>query len=202
MNHKNSISKHSRDDYRRAVVKIPNLCGAPQFEVNERGKQQIDEIVDFVLKYFKSINPDDLIESFELCAAGQLDVQANTYGRHVTVGVVGQVLAAMNRKKQLTVKIEKPISDEPVVERPPASWHFDRMLNEAIETGDITPFHAWSIIVPFMVKKQMIQEHEIPKVKKYNGHVQSLADALGTSPERGIVRKWLIANNYIKNNNQ
>ena len=198
----NSIS-NDRNDFRKCVVKMPDYCAAPTFPVNDKGLEQIDAIVDFIRRRFPQLTPEQCLKAFDLCAARELThgsetVICDTYGRPLTIGIVGRVLAAFQSRLKMSVNTETTQQFEPV-EKPSAEWHFERMLDEVKNTGQLSTFHPFKIIVKHMAESGMISFK--PTVDKYKSNaVRSLAETMNQSTERAAVLKWLIEQNIVNNN--
>lgn len=195
------------DSIRKSVQSIPEHIAAPPFPRTIEGRDAIVKIADFVAKWFPDVTPEQIDTAFEMVAAGVLtdgdnQIIVDTYGRPVTTGIVGRVLRAHQNQIKRMVTVNRPTNDEPTVDRPPAAWHFEKMMTEVRATGKLPAFHAFGIITKYMIEQKMIRSVPAERRKVYSNRVQSLADAMKQTSERSAVEKWLRENGHIKKENE
>ncbi len=195
-----------RVDLLKAIDKLPYYIGAEPFGNDEA---PIELLCNFIVRRYPNIRAASLLDAFELAAAGQLftdsqPVDVRTYGKHIHMELAGRVLSAYAEKlrgERTRPKAGAADGSNGSEEyfRPTPLWHYQHLLTEIQETGELPAVHLWETIVAHMASIGLIPPYggdNKPK-RRDKLKVDSIGDVLRQSPHRIIVERYFLAQGLI-----
>ena len=176
------------------ITDLPLLIGCKEFPNSPQGMQLIKLIQDFINEEYKYTGAQ-VTEAFRLAVKRSLfldgkRIDPSTFGQHLSVNIVGQVLTAYKEQKQ-GMKA-RPVGYNPnqidgpqkKLITPAESWEL--VLKWAKEEGK-PPFAA-----PYIGAYNYLVDHNQIKAVKKSSRTGFSANMV--SPERQAVEQYLIRN--------
>ena len=153
------------------ITDLPKLVGCQDFPNSPQGMQLIKLIQDFINDEYKYTG-QQVTEAFKMAVKRELyldnkRVDPSTFGQHLSVNIVGQVLTAYKESKQS--KGARP-----------SGYNFNQI--EAPKKKLITPSESWELVLNWTRKEQ-----KIPFVAPYAGAYQYLVENNQIKPVKKIV---------------
>lgn len=157
-------------------------------------------IQDFINEEYK-FNAQQVIDAFKMAAKRELyldgkRIDPSTFGQHLSMNVVGQILTAYKESKQadrtrpagynpkqLPEYQKKPIT-------PAEAWEL--ILTWTKEDGYLPPFAPYIIAYRYLVESGAIKP--VPKVVKSVSTRKAKVSDYVSTPEQQAVEKYLTAN--------
>ena len=176
------------------ITDLPLLVGCKEFPNSPQGMGLIKLIQDFINEEYK-FTGQQVTDAFKMAIKRELfldgrRIDPSTFGQHLSVNIVGQVLTAYKEHKQGS-------------KARPVGYNYNQ-LQEA-KKNLISPDESWELVlswtkrdnkIPFAAPfigayKYLVQNGQIKPVKKVSGMSFS---ANMDSPERQAVENYLFRN--------
>lgn len=170
------------------------LVGCKEFPNDQQGMTLIKLINDFINEEYK-FNGQQVTEAFKMAVKRELwldgkRVDPSTFGQHLSVNIVGQVLTAYKESKRDS-------------NARPAGYNYKQLPEH--KTKNITPEEAWDLMLKFIkqdgglpfcapyigVYNYLVKNGLMKPVRKTSGNSFS---ANMDSPERHAVEQYLLRN--------
>jgi len=186
----------------KTVDELPSYIGATPFGENHN---EVVVIANFIMRRFRTITPEKLVDAFELAACGELfdghqRVKVTSYGKPLNIDVMGTVLMAYKQRQEKERARPKPApvnrqieSGEKFVATP--EYHYLNMLSQIDESGELPKVHLWKTIHGYMVEKGMLKP--MAKNVVVNRSIKSLGDGFALDTHRMAIQGYLIENKVI-----
>ena len=118
------------------ITDLPKLVGCRDFPTDQQGMQLIKLISDFINEEYR-LNGHQVTEAFKMAVKRELfldgkRVDPSTFGQHLSVNVVGQVLTAYKESKRDG-------------NARPQGYNYNQL--PAPEKKTISPFDAWELVL-------------------------------------------------------
>ena len=157
------------------IVLLPSYIGAPRFESIDNQferERSVISIANFIMKRFPKITAEQLVDAFEMAAAGELTEEGKminpaTFGKLINIEVIGRVLRAYaewHRMKRIApAKADFTKKALPEASRgPEAQYH--ELRNYVIENRKLPELRFWKVIHNYLVEKGL--SNPIQEVKE------------------------------------
>ena len=176
------------------ISELPKLIGCQDFPSSQQGMQLIKLISDFINEEYQ-YSGQQVTEAFKMAVKRELyldnkRIDPSTFGQHLSINVVGQVLTAYKEAKQQT-------------KAQPTKGNWDQLGEYKKQL--LTPRESWEVTLSLT-----LQDGEPPLACPYLGAYQHLVEkgmlkpvkktskqmfsSEMCSPERQAVEKYLISN--------
>jgi len=184
------------------ITDLPKLVGCHDFPNSPQGMQLIKLISDFINEEYR-YSGAQVTEAFKMAVKRELyldgrRVDPSTFGQHLSVNVVGQVLTAYKEAKrdsnarpsgynarQLPAHETKPIT--------PAEAH-DLILKWCKEDGELPEIAPYGTAYKYLFENGLVSEATDDKVDNRRALLLGKNYTISVNSKRQIAEKW-----YTKN---
>lgn len=198
------ITLEERIALKKAIDQLHLIVGAAPFGADEK---PIDYLASFIVRRYPNIRAENLIDAFELAAAKQLFlgnqiVEVKTFGQPVHGDLVGSVLTAYCEKLRVE-RVRPKTSVEQAEEerfRPTPQWHYEYMLRQIQEEGELPAIQLWETIYGYMVTLGLVKAWRKPEGVRANRKlkIDSIGDMMRQDPYRLLIEKHFIETKILK----
>jgi hypothetical protein len=199
------ITIEERIALKKAIDTLHLIVGAAPFGSDEA---PIDYLAGFITRRYPNIRAEQLLEAFEMAAAKQLFlgnklVEVNTYGQPVHGDLVGSVLTAYNeRARQIAAapKRNEPAPDGGDHFKPTPQWHYEFLLKQINEDGELPAVQLWETIYAHMVVLGIVKAWKKPTDIRMGRKlkIDSIGDMMRADPYRLMIEKHFVEKKLIK----